>query len=85
MRDKLAAGLPTLIARLLRDRVGSRGQMAQGCPKSSAEAARIPLTNSPSEFHQFVSYLPIKPPKSLRNKDFTGKSLFLKDLGKINP
>jgi hypothetical protein len=31
-----------------------------------------------------VSYLLIKPPKSLTNKDLTVKSLFLKDLGKIN-
>jgi hypothetical protein len=37
-----------------------------------------------SESPQFVSYLLIKPPKSLTNKDFTGKSLFLKDLEKIN-
>jgi hypothetical protein len=33
---------------------------------------------------KFVSYLPIKPRKSLKNKDFTSKSLFLKDLGKIS-
>ncbi len=36
------------------------------------------------EIHEIVSYLLIKPHKSLTNKDFTGKSLFLKDLEKIN-
>ncbi len=62
----------------------------------------VPLMNSLSEFHQFVSYLSgnnildkilpsillplsIKSPKSLKNKDFTTKSLFLKDLGEIDP
>jgi hypothetical protein len=38
-----------------------------------------------SEFHESVSHLPIKPPKSLTNKDFTSKPLFLKDLEKISP
>ena len=31
-----------------------------------------------------VSYLSIKSPKSLTNKDFTNKSLFLKDLETTN-
>src|SRR5271157_3194978 len=35
-----------------------------------------------SQFCEFVSYLPIKSPKSLTNKDFTGNSFKLKDLGK---
>ncbi len=34
------------------------------------------------EFQESVSYLPIKSPKSLTNKDLTAKSLFFKDLGK---
>ncbi len=38
-----------------------------------------------SQFQEFVSYLLIKSPKSLTNKDFTAKSLFLKDLAKNLP
>ncbi len=34
---------------------------------------------------EFVSYLLIRSPKSLTNKYFTSKSLFLKDLGKNQP
>ena len=41
-----------------------------------------PAHEFPLGVSSFVSYLPIKSPKSLRNKDFIAKPLFFKDLEK---
>jgi hypothetical protein len=86
--------------RLCRRTPSRRATSACHTPSRSSRAASIRRRSSPEKFRRItrrpfmdslfhscpevVSYLLIKSPKSLTNKDFTSKSLFLKDLEETN-